>query len=64
MTVSPDTNAAFDPEPKLLDDAEDRFVQISGYILKIEDVDPVGTPLSKRATAAGEPMEINAAYAT
>ncbi len=63
MTVAPDMNAATDPEPKMLDDAEDRFAEISGYTLKIEDVDPVGTPLPKRATAAGEPMEINAAYA-
>ena len=64
MTVAPQMNAATDPEPKLLDDAEDRFVEISGYVLKMENVVPVGTPLPKRATAVGEPMEINAAYAT
>ena len=34
MTVAPDMNAAFDPEPKLLDDAEDRFAEISGYTLE------------------------------
>ena len=63
MTVAPDTGSSFEPAPKLLDDAEDRFAEISGYVLKIEDVDPVGTPLPKRAAAAGEPMEINSAYA-
>ena len=63
VTVAPDVRSGLEPVARHLDDAEDRYVEISGYKLEIEDEYPDVPQIPLAATVADEPLEINAAYA-
>jgi len=62
VTVAPDMSHEIEPDPVLLDEAEDRYAEVSGYVLKIEDLAPDAASTPRPVAATGEQLEINAAY--
>lgn len=62
VTVALPANPEDDPDEAAWDDVEARYWAISGYQLAITLVEPAAA-LAEKPAAAGQPLEINAAYA-